>query len=129
MDSDGGGPGSGTHQGACGQRSTLASTNTTPPPAGAVASSQAHAPATSSSSHTSVSCRIRRASSAAAGWLSRGSPVRLERVAEAAVRIAVRGDGVAHGLRRTAFEKPLVAAAIDHAGVRGQELDGLADVW
>ena len=31
--------------------------------------------------------------------------------------------------RAAAFEQPLVAAAIDYPGVRGQELDGLTDVW
>ena len=74
MISDAGRPSSGIHHGACGQPSRTGSANAVPPSAGAVASSQPHAPATRSSSQTLVWCRMRRASSTAADWLAGARP-------------------------------------------------------
>ncbi len=67
--SEAGSPSSGTHQGACGQAARGGSTKAAPPSAGATAASQSQAPRTRFSSHAFASLRMRRAMSAAAGWL------------------------------------------------------------
>ena len=58
----------------------------------------------------------------------RTAAVGLERVAEAAVAVGVGGDGVADGLRRAVLEEPLEAAAVEHAGVAGEEVLGGGEV-
>jgi catechol 2,3-dioxygenase-like lactoylglutathione lyase family enzyme len=58
----------------------------------------------------------------------RRTAVGLERVAEAPVGVAVGGDGVADGCGRPAVEGALEAAAVEHAGVGGEEAGGGVEV-
>src|SRR3984957_17697596 len=100
--SDAGCPSSGTHHGACGPSATEGSTNAAPPSAG-----QAHQP----QRHLH------------GGRLAGGRPaVRLERVAEPAVRVPVGGDRVPHRLGRAGAEQPLEHPAGEQPSPRGQEV-------
>jgi hypothetical protein len=54
----------------------------------------------------------------------RRSPVRLQRVAESAVGVAESGDRVPDRPRFTALKEPLEAAAVEDAGVAGDEPGG-----
>ena len=68
--SEAGRPSCGCHHGACGQPSTLGSTDAAPPSAGAVRSSQSQAPAARPASQASASCSVCSARATAAGWLA-----------------------------------------------------------
>src|SRR5262249_29642737 len=60
---------------------------------------------------------------------ARAAGVRLQRVAEPAVGVAVGGDRVPDRARATAGEQPLEPAAADHPRARGQELRRGIDIW
>ena len=64
------------------------------------------------------------------GRLAAGrAAVRLERVAEPAVVIAVGGHRVPHRRGRPVLEQPLEAAPVKHPGVGGDEGGGRVEVW
>ena len=121
-------PSCGCHQGACGHPSTLAATKTAPPSGGAVAWSWSHAPAARSSSQASAWSRMRSACSVAAGWLRGVRPSGSSAVAEAAVGVAVGGDGGADRRGVAAAEQPLEAAEVEDAAVGREELLGVIEI-
>ena len=104
-------------------------TKVAPPSGGAVASSQSHAPATSAL----VPCvglvedpqRLLDRGGLAVGRAA----VRLERLAEAAVGVAVGGDGGADGLGVAAEAEPLEAAQVEDAGAGREEMVGCVEIW
>ena len=64
------------------------------------------------------------------GRLAGGRPaVRLERVAEPAVRVPVGGDRVPHRLGRAAPEQPLEYPAVEQPCPRGKEIRCRIEVW
>ena len=64
------------------------------------------------------------------GGLAAGRPaVRLERVAEPAVVVAVGGHRVPYRRGRPVLEQPLEPAPVEHPGVGGDEGGGRVEVW
>src|SRR6185437_8814506 len=55
--------------------------------------------------------------------------VRLERVAEPAVLVAVGGHRVPHGAGRAVLEQPLEAPPVEHPGTSGHEGGGRGEIW